>query len=153
VDEEDELFRAIYPSLRRFAAVAGSYDIDPDDLVQDAVARALKRGSLTELDHPAAYLRRAILNLASDGRRGRARWRSAMTRRGADPATTPTDYPSDLSHLLALDPGDRAVLFLVFVEGAPYDEVAESLGCTAAAARQRATRARRRLREIVGDEP
>lgn len=151
MDEEDELFRAIYPSLRRFAAVAGSYDIDPDDLVQDAVARALAHGPLTALDHPAAYLRRTILNLASDRRRGFARWRSAMSRRGSDDLETAAEYPSDLSMLLALDPPDRAVLYLTFVDGLPFDEVAASLGCSSAAARQRATRARRRLRDVVGE--
>ena len=39
VDESDDvLFAELYPRLRRFAAVVGSPDDDPDDLVQEAVA-------------------------------------------------------------------------------------------------------------------
>lgn len=152
VDEEDELFRILYPSLRRFAAVVGPYEIDPDDLVQDAVARVLAKGPLTALDHPAAYLRRTILNLAKDRRRGFARWRTAVGRHGAEPAAAADVYPSDLSILLSLDSGDRAVLFLAFVEGLSFEEVAASLGCTPAAARQRSTRARQRLRTVVGED-
>lgn len=152
MDEEDELFRALYPSLRRFAAVVGPYEVDPDDLVQDAVARALSRGPLTSLDQPAAYLRRTVLNLAKDHRRGFARWRRAVAGHGAAEEGDTDPYPSDLSILLSLDPDDRAVLFLAFVEGLPFEEVASALGCTPAAARQRSTRARRRLRLVAGDE-
>ena len=51
--------------LRRFVAVVGPPDVEPDDLVQEAFVRALHRGldgvdDLTEL-----YLRRAVLNLSS----------------------------------------------------------------------------------------
>lgn len=152
MDGEDELFRTLYPSLRRFAAVVGPYEVDPDDLVQDAVARVLAKGPLTALEHPAAYLRRTILNLARDRRRGFARWRTAVGRHGAGPAAAVDAYPSDLSVLLALDSGDRAVLYLTFVEGLPFAEVADSLGCTPAAARQRSTRARQRLRAVVGED-
>lgn len=150
--EEDELFRTLYPSLRRFAAVVGPPEVDPDDLVQDAVARVLARGPLTSLEQPAAYLRRTILNLAKDRRRGFARWRSAVARHGVAEGGEADRYPSDLSALLSLDPGDRAVLFLAFVEGFSFEEVASSLGCTPAAARQRSTRARRRLRAVVGED-
>ena len=45
-DAESRIFADLYPSLRRFAAVVGSVDIDPDDLVQDALVRALRRGPL-----------------------------------------------------------------------------------------------------------
>ncbi len=152
MDEEDELFRTLYPSLRRFAAVVGPYEVDPDDLVQDAVTRVLAKGPLTALDHPGAYLRRTILNLAKDRRRGFARWRSAAARHGEAAPVAEDTYPSDLSVLLGLEPGDRAVLFLAFVEGLSFEEVASSLGCTPAAARQRATRARRRLRAVAGEE-
>ena len=107
MDEEAELFRALYPGLRRFAAVAGPVEIDPDDLVQEAVTRALTRGSLTDLENPGAYLRRTIINLASNGRRGFARWRAAATRHGsAEPSEDA--YPSDLGPLLDLAPQDRA---------------------------------------------
>jgi DNA-directed RNA polymerase specialized sigma24 family protein len=60
-----EKLRELYPSLRRFAAVIGRWDVDPDDLVQDAYTKVLTK-------HPAQirdlgpYMRRAIVNLATD---------------------------------------------------------------------------------------
>ena len=56
-DEERELITSLYTALRRIAAVAGSVDIEPDDLVQEALMRALRKGPLTDLDNPLAYLR------------------------------------------------------------------------------------------------
>lgn len=63
--EGSRIFADCYPALRRFSAVVGPYECDPDDLVQEAVARVLKHYRLDELDQPMAYLRRTILNLAS----------------------------------------------------------------------------------------
>src|SRR5579871_4146878 len=40
-EDDAEVFAAVYPGLRRFAAVVASTTVDPDDLVQEAVARAL----------------------------------------------------------------------------------------------------------------
>ena len=65
VEDDDQLFARLYPSLRRFAAVVAPREIDPDDLLQEATARALRRGPLGRLDHPEAYLRRTMVNLAS----------------------------------------------------------------------------------------
>jgi RNA polymerase sigma-70 factor (ECF subfamily) len=152
VDEEAELLRSLYPGLRRLAGACGPIDVEPEDLVQEAVTRALRRGPLTNLDDPGAYLRRAIINLASNRRRGLHRWHLALRRHGA--AVPETDgYPSDLSELLRLAPLDRAILFLVDVEDASYADAARSLGCSEDAARQRASRARRRLRELLEGAP
>lgn len=140
------LFETLYPSLRQFAAVTGSVDVEPDDLVQEAVARTLRSHRLVDLDDPGAYLRRAIVNLAANRRRSMARWRRAITRLDrVDEAQLP-DYASDLTDLLALEPDARALLFMVEVEGHSYAEAAEVLGISEEAARTRAARARRRLR-------
>lgn len=151
--DDAALFERLYPSLRRFAAVT-DVDGDPDDLVQEAVARTLRIHSLHEIDDPGAYLRRAIVNLASNRRRGLARLRLAVTRLGRDEeerATAP-EYLSDLSDLHRLAPDDRALLFLVVVEDRTYAEAAAQLGITEEAARARASRARRRLRADLEGE-
>lgn len=154
-DREDlgdgALFARLYPSLRRFAAVTSGADDDPDDLVQEAVARTLRHHALCELADPAAYLRRAILNLAANRRRGLSRWRAAAARLvGGEQDQAPV-YASDLADLLALPPEARALLYLVEVEGCSYAEAGELLGISAEAARARALRARRRLRaELEG---
>ena len=148
VTDDDAVFAAIYPGLRRWAAVCGPVEVDPDDLVQEAVARTLRSHALSELDDPGAYLRRAIVNLAANQRRGMARWRGAVSRlaRSADVEATTPSYASDLADLLRLAPDARAVLWLVEVEDHTYASAAAVLGITEEAARTRAARARQQLR-------
>ena len=152
-EAEQDLIRELYPSLRRFAAVVGSVDIDPDDLVQDALVRALRRGPLTDLDHPSAYLRRCICNLAKDTRRSLGRRRRAYTAYAATLSAGLEDaYPSDCSELLRLPPRARAVLYLQEVEGRRHAEIAGMLGMSEAAVRSVSSRARRRLRRFLSEE-
>ena len=151
-DGDALLFEQLYPSLRRFAAVTAGRDDDPDDLVQEAVARTLRSRSLTSLDHPGAYLRQAIVHLASNRRRSLARGRLAMLHLGNREDGKAPEYASDLADLLRLEPVDRALLFIIEVEGRPYAEAAALLGMTEEAARTRAGRARRRLRLQIIEE-
>jgi len=152
LDAEDRLFRDLYPSLRRFAAVVGPLEVEPDDLVQEAVVRVLRRERLTDLDHPAAYLRQTILNLASNQRRRLARQRVALTRYRVGAESPGDPYPSDLTDLARLPMEEKAVLYLSEVEGYRYAEVGQMLGCSEAAARKRALRGRRRLYAAIGGE-
>lgn len=147
------LFEELYPGLRRFAAVVGPVELDPDDLLQEALVRVLARSNLCDLDYPAAYLRRAILNSASNHRRHLGVVRKSWSRLiASDPVTAEDAYPSDVSDLQHLKPQERAVLYLSAVEGYRYAEIAEMLHCTEAAARKRAMRGRRRLLAAVAGE-
>ncbi len=150
-ETEAELFARLYPSLRRFAAVAGPSDLEPDDLVQEAVAQALRLRPLTELDQPLAYLRRTMLNLARNRRRGLARSRRTLARVEPDHERH-SEYSSDLADLERVGPVARAVLFLVEVEGWTFAAAAAQVGMTEQAARATASRARRRLRCEIEDE-
>lgn len=152
LDEESRLFADLYGSLRRFAAVVGPIEMDPDDLLQEAVARVLQRCRLTDLDEPGAYLRKTMVNLASNHRRSFARERRALARLGRSAEPLGDAYPSDLNGLLDLPPRERAVLYLSEVEGYRYAEIGELLGCSEAAARKRAMRGRRRLHaQVLGE--
>ena len=142
---DGDLFAELYPSLRRFAAVVRPPEIDPDDLLQDALTRVLASGTLGELDDPGAYLRTVMVRLASNHRRSLGRGRRALERLRPS-TTTDAQYPSDLDDLRRLAPADRAVLYLVVVERASYAEAAGVLGCSEQAARARGSRALRRLR-------
>lgn len=148
---DDAIFRQIYPSLRRYAAVVASIETDPDDLVQEALSRRLRIGPLSDLDAPTAYLRRAITNLASNQRRSLGRGRLARQRLQPDEVITEV-YPSDLGILEELSPPDRAILFLLDVEGFVASEVGEVLELTENAVRLRASRARRALRSRLEQE-
>lgn len=146
-----ESFSELYPTLRRFAAVVADLDVDPDDLVQEALASTLRRHELHELDQPLAYLKRAIVHAASNHRRRSGRFRRLLPR-VASQSTTTDSYPSDFAMLDALSTIDRAVVFLADVEGEPFDRIAKQLGITPAAARKRASRGRAQLRRLLGTE-
>jgi RNA polymerase sigma-70 factor (ECF subfamily) len=147
VDSNDgEVFAAHYSALRRFAAAVRPQGVDPDDLVQEAVARTLAVRSLSELEEPLAYLRAAVLRVALNVRRSKRRNDAYIAAMGAPDAGRSDHYPSDLAELWAVPPAARAVLFLTVVESCSYREAAEMLGCSEEAARQMAARARRLLR-------
>ena len=132
--------------------MAGSVGIEPDDLVQEALVRRLRKGPISELDNPLAFLRKTIVNLASNQRRSLGRKRKALGRLSSEEGWSPS-YPADIEAILDLPPRQRAILYLVEVEDVPYAEAAEQLGMTTVAARAMANRARKRARaawEVAG---
>ena len=136
---------AAYPSLRRFAAVVAPWDVPPDDVVHDAIVAVLRGDRLASVDDVGAYVRRAIVHRFANERRRLGRARRALARVGPQEHAVDA-YPSDLAHLAALGAHARAVLYLHYVEGRSFEELALLLGRTPAAIRQTAARARRRLR-------
>ena len=141
---ETESLRELYEPLRRFAAVIGRYDVDPDDLVQNAYAKVLARnpGDIRDL---GPYLRRMIVNLATDERRRSTRTNGLVQRIGATDGEIDC-YPSDLEDLLRIQPKVRALLYLVEIEGQPVADAADLVGMSNSGARVALMRARRRLR-------
>ena len=99
----------LYVPLRRFAAVVGPVDSEPDDLVQEAFVRAMRLRPLDEYDNLGAYLRRVILSLAINQRRRASIGRRVIEqwRHSRGDVVQPT-YPSDLADLLRLSPDARA---------------------------------------------
>ena len=151
--EEWRIVEELYPKLHRFAAVAAPVDVDADDLLQEALARVLRKRALSELDNPSAYLQRTMVNLAASHSRRMGRQRRALRRlaAGVSEATEPV-YPSDLAELSRLSPKDRAVLYLHDVEGFRFSEISQLLGCTEASAKMGASRARHRLAHVLASE-
>ncbi len=140
----------MYPALRRFAAVVAPYDVEPDDVLHDALLRVLSRRTLAHLRNPPAYLKRAMINVVIDAGRTKKRGRRRNEAlKGLMTVETEDVYPSDLDILRKLTPRSRAVLYMVEVEGYTYAEVGQLLSCTETAARMRAMRARRQLRRLV----
>ncbi len=150
--QEEQQIRGLYLSLRRFAAAVAPVGVDPDDLVQDALFRVLRRGPLTDLACPAAYLRRCLVNLASNHRRELGRRRRALSALASACDETFADVPSDCLVLLALPSRARAVLYLQEVEGYPLAEIAGMLDMSVTAVRSVSSRARRRLRGLLSEE-
>lgn len=152
IDPADaRLITELYPTLRRFAAVVAPWGDDPDDVLHSAVLGVLRSRSLAGLEDPGAYLRRAIVNTVRSNHRRRLAGNRALGRTGGQ-ETERDQYPSDVAELLALRPIERAVLYLHDVEGLSFDEVAEWLGIRPGNARVTASRARRRLRDVMEEE-
>ncbi len=150
-DDGSQLFRELYPSLRAFAAAVGSWDVEPDDLVQEALARSLRRHRLIDLESPAAYLRTTIVNLTMSAGRHRAVRRRTWARVATE-GSIEQPMPSDLADLEQLGPLDRAVMYLVHVEGRSHAEAAAVLGITEQASRSRSSRATAVLRRTITAE-
>jgi RNA polymerase sigma factor (sigma-70 family) len=148
---DEAVFAALYPGLRRFAAVVGPIEVEPEDLVQEALVRALAVGPLSGLRDPGAYVRMIVVRLAANHRRGLGRRRAAVRLLDSRARPVVDLYPSDLGDLFALDPWDRAVVYLSVVERATADEIAEVLGWSAGRVRMRKHRALRRLRSELED--
>lgn len=143
----------LYPGLRRFAAVVAPPEVAPDDLVHDALVAYLRRGSAGDVSDAGAYLRRMMLNLVSNHRRRLGRARRALGRLASGAPESASDhYPSDLSHLAALRPDARPVLYMQHIEGLPTAAIAAELGLSEAAVRKISSRARRALREYLDQE-
>jgi DNA-directed RNA polymerase specialized sigma24 family protein len=145
---DEALLMGLYPSLRRFAAVVAPAEVAPDDLVQDALVMMLRRGPISGVAEPGAYLRRSMVNLASNHRRRLGRARHAARRLHLDVSALDS-YPSDLDHLAVLRPEARAVLYMQHVEGHTSESIARVLGLSDDAVRQIAVRARRELRDHI----
>jgi len=142
---DERVFAEIYPALRRFAGAVSEPTVDPDDLVQEAIVRTLRGAQLSELDDPASYLRRAVLNLARNQHRDTTR--QAEILQTIQPATASVDsYPSEFTDLSLLTADQRAVLYLRFVEQLTTSEIADLLEVSEDTVRARSSRAIKALR-------
>lgn len=142
---EDD-FVVLYPSLHRYASAIADNDMDPADLVQEALVRYLRSAPQRRIDQPLAYLRQTILNLVISHRRTAARRSGSAADRGSEDARSDS-YPSDSESILGrLAPVDRALLALTALDGLSAGDAARAVGVTPTAARARLSRAKRSLR-------
>jgi DNA-directed RNA polymerase specialized sigma24 family protein len=149
--DDRALVTDLYAGWRRFAGAVGPVEVEPDDLVHEALLQTLTRQPLSDLDNPGAYVRAAMVNLAANHRRRLGRHRRAVERLPT-PAAQEDECPSSVAELLTLSPDLRAALYLSEVEGWASGDVGAVLGCSAAAARQRVVRALRQLRGELADD-
>ena len=123
---------------------------EAEDLVQETLFKVASRWpKVSRMDHPAAYARQVLVNLALDGRVKRARRRDELSAaRPGEPAaaTVPLDSHDELhAALVALPPRQRAVLVLRYYLDLPEAEVAAALECSVGTVKSTASRALARL--------
>jgi RNA polymerase sigma-70 factor (sigma-E family) len=151
-DSTDSLLRAAYLIVGDLA--------ESEDLVQECLVTVAKRWPrVRSMDHPRAYARRVLLNLALDGSARRSRRRlelegSGTIDEGCDERSTgeltAVDTRSELVAALAtLPPRQRAVLVLRYFEDLSESETAAALQCSVGTVKSTASRALARLQSTL----
>lgn len=147
----------LLPELRSYAGSIVSAHEEADDLVQDAMERALKsKNTPVKTAELRPWLFRILRNLYYDELRKRRvrREYSEEQSRLSNEANTATDEIRNIMIRLAFDklpPDTKEVLQLVDVLGLKYAEAAEVMGVPVGTIMSRVSRARRALIEQVGD--
>lgn len=136
-----------------------------EDLVQETFLRVARHWHRVQsMDHPLAYARRVLTNLALDGARRRSRQRAELEPPGgrraeaadehAARALRGVDDQAEFRWALArLAPRERAVLVLRYWADLPVAEVAEILGCSEGTVKSTASRGAARLARILTSQP
>lgn len=137
----------------RFAASLVGPDA-AEDVVSDVVVAALRRGGLSDLDHPEAYLMKAVLNAARSRGRCLARETRAMAKIASMPVEDPivAAEPSELTQVvLRLPARRRAAVYLVYWEDLEPQQAAELLGVRPATLRRYLFLARQKIQRYIDD--
>lgn len=145
------------PGLRRYAvALVGNVAL-ADDLVQDAIERAIRRSSqLRDLERLSGWLRRIVHNLFVDEiRRGRGKGTEQdITELADDLSLSVAAYDGMairdfLKAIGGLSMEHRQILLLVGLQEMNYREIAEELDIPMGTVMSRLARARERLRSLM----
>ncbi|CDX53401.1 RNA polymerase sigma subunit [Mesorhizobium plurifarium] len=156
--ELEAMLVGLRPKLHRYAARMAGSSIDGEDVVQEAVVKALAAydgGALVE--RPEQWLFRIAHNAAQDHLRRRQRDRSRITE--AD-MTTIEDHSANAEARLAaaaslrafmqLTPAQRSAVVLTDVLGLSLSETCDVTGATLAATKAALHRGRAELKALAG---
>jgi RNA polymerase sigma-70 factor (ECF subfamily) len=150
----------LLPELRGYARFLARDRAEADDLVQDAVVRAL--AALPRLSDDAAlrpWLFTILRNTFYEQARRRRTERTVLSRQvtGSEAATPGQHGSLDLAdlqrHLFRLPPRLREALVLVGAQGLSYEEAAAICGVPEGTMKARVSRARSRLIELMAAVP
>jgi RNA polymerase sigma-70 factor (sigma-E family) len=134
----DEFVAAHVNDLLRTAYLIAWDEVEAEDLVQECLFRVARRWPrVRSMDQPRAYARRILINLATDGARGRARRRVELqppcasgAERSVDPLAALDTHAELVEALGRLPPRQRAVLVLRYFHDLTEAQAAEVLGCS-----------------------
>jgi RNA polymerase sigma-70 factor (sigma-E family) len=123
---------------------------EAEDVVQETLFRVARRWPrASRMEHPAAYARRILVNLALRGGTRRSRRRRELSEACPDELVAPAasiDEHDDLyAALAALPPRQRAVLVLRYYLDLPEAEIAVTLRCSIGTVKSTASRGLARL--------
>ena len=161
LEGDEHAFRSLYrlhaDELYRFALwLAGGAEETAEEIVQETWIRAVR--ALARFEGRSS-LKTWLCGIAvrcarEDQRRSaaeRRRREAAPQPQASGPAAIPARLDL-LSALRALPNGFRTVLVLHDVQGYPHHEIADLLGISPGTSKSQLSRARRRVRELMGDD-
>ena len=161
-EEFDRFVAASVDGLLRDAYLVVWEFAEAEDLVQECLLQIARRWSRVQtMEHPRAYARRVLFNLALDDGKRRTRHQAELGRTAAahiqahpDDAAVRVlgriEASADLVQALGeLPPRQRAALVLRYFEDLPEAQVAEVMGCSVGTVKSTTSRALQRLRETV----
>ncbi|MBL0748852.1 SigE family RNA polymerase sigma factor [Nocardioides baculatus] len=156
VPDFDSWVAARGPSLLRLAYVLTGNAVDAEDVVQDALSRALPRWSrISTVDDPDAYVRRMVVNAHISGWR-RFRRREVPVEVVRDRAAAPGTATEERDRLWrvcqSLPPDQRTAVVLRFYEDLDYAEIAALTGVREGSVRSRVSRGIAAMRHELGDD-
>jgi len=143
------------PGLLRLAYTLTGNRADAEDVVQDALARALPRWSrISRADDVDAYVRRMVINAHTSWWRRWKRRESPVEVVREEPAPGPGEGFDDRRRLWlacqALPEAQRTAIVLRYYEQLEYAEIAELTGVREGSVRARVSRGIAALRESMG---
>jgi len=155
--EFERLVGEIRPKLHRYCARMTGSAVDGEDIVQDALIKALAAlPDLGAIDNPEGWLFRIAHNTALDFLRRRARGPMMQHDEALDMIAAPDSPDQDhevaavsLRTFMRLPALQRSAVILKDVLGHSLEEVASITGASEAAAKSALQRGRVRLREIA----
>jgi RNA polymerase sigma-70 factor (sigma-E family) len=155
-DAFDQFVAAHVDDLLRTAFLIAWDEAEAEDLVQECLLKLARRWPrVRSMDQPHAYARRSLINLATDGARGRARRRVELdplpleaAERSVDPLADLDTHAELVEALGRLPPRQRAVLVLRYFNDLTEVQTAEVLGCPPGTVKSNAARGLARLREV-----
>jgi RNA polymerase sigma factor (sigma-70 family) len=140
----------LYARVLPLARVAAPNGVDGLDVLQEAMVRTLARHpGLTGVRDPAAYLSRAVVNVARTwARRSRRDLERAI--RVAPDSEHHDEEVGQLDGMLdRLPPRQRVCLYLRFVEDLPVERVATTMGCSVGTVKSQTAKALATLRRTA----
>jgi RNA polymerase sigma-70 factor (ECF subfamily) len=156
-DQFERLVGQLRPTLHRYCARMTGSAVDGEDIVQDALMKALAAlPSVGAIDNPKGWLFRIAHNTALDFLRRRARSPMMQNDEALDMIAAPDSPNRDheaatmsLRTFMRLPPLQRSAVILKDVLGHSLEEVASITGASEAAAKSALQRGRVRLREFA----
>jgi RNA polymerase sigma-70 factor (ECF subfamily) len=147
---------ALVPQLHSFARSLCRDGVHADDLVQEALARAI--GNLQRFQ-PGTNLKAWLFTIVRNEHFSQLRRRKFEAPRPPDDfipePTVPPDHDGELQMreltraLASLSPGQRTALILVSASGFSYEEAAAICGCAVGTIKSRVARAREMLMQML----